>query len=840
MTHRSCDPGDHSDPRDPGEPQPAELDWDDIGSQLSDHPRALARVRRVVERYASFNQRLGMATPEITHWRHLTLEQSLGHGSFGQVYRAYDPHLRRYVALKLLPAGDQTESWLTEARRLARVRHPNVIGIHGAELDGQVGGIWMDLVEGSSAEQLLKSGALPGDAVHELALALADALAAVHDAQLVHGDVKASNVMIEPSGQVTLLDFGAALETAIDALPLAASPLTAAPEVLNGQPAGPSSDMYSLGVLLVRLFSDRYPFSGNSLEQLRQIQRGSPELTGVPAPYRGLIERLLNPIPEHRPTARQVIQSLAEITELPRRRRKKRRLATAFSGLMTLVVVTGGGWYLTSQARQLAELESSRSRAALAFLQQVLGASFSGRFGKDAPVVDVLEHAHRQASAMPNTDPYVLASVEYTVGGAYLEIGREEAGLELIRASLARLKQLPSANPADLARMLIRLGLTQCIDDSAQGQEILDELSPMLELLPPNHPARRGELKLQACLAEQSGDLAAAELFLRQAVDARPPTAARATMDDWGSALRLALLLRDQGRIDEARPLLVQSHAGLSQLVGDDHDITLGAARDLASAMIEQSDFAQAASLLDVTLSRVAARRGLRSRSWIATANTQSIVLAKVKRFDEALALNQQVVEVATEVLGGEHPFTLTALTNLGIRHKDAGQLDLAEQVMEQSVNKNSEILGKAHRLTLVGQINLAELWLLQDQPRQALELASQTLDEALGELGDTHAVTAGARAKLARALSKLGRLDEAENQFQRAVATNKSLGQRSLDALETELFFVELLLKRQSGEAAAMLAGLELELTQRLGDDHELTQYARKIRSKVSPQNAN
>ena len=121
----------------------------------------------------------------------------------------------------------ETRTWLDEARRLARVRHPNVIGIHGAETDGDYGGIWMDLVDGVSLDQLLEDGPLATAPAHEVATSLASALTAVHDAGLVHGDVKGGNVIVEPSGRVILLDFGAAVDLREGDRLTAASPLSA-------------------------------------------------------------------------------------------------------------------------------------------------------------------------------------------------------------------------------------------------------------------------------------------------------------------------------------------------------------------------------------------------------------------------------------------------------------------------------------------------------------------------------------------------------------------------------------------------------------------------------------
>ena len=106
----------------------------------------------------------GQADPASSprNWAHLTLVERLGGGTFGEVYRAWDPLLEREVALKLLLCDDP--SWnasltLDEGRRMARVRHPNVITVHGVAADGARVGLWLELIRGATLEQaLLKQG----------------------------------------------------------------------------------------------------------------------------------------------------------------------------------------------------------------------------------------------------------------------------------------------------------------------------------------------------------------------------------------------------------------------------------------------------------------------------------------------------------------------------------------------------------------------------------------------------------------------------------------------------------------------------------------------------------
>ena len=207
-------------------------------------------------------------------WGHLSVRGRLAGGSFGRVYRAHDPQLNRDVALKLL-RGDISafrpiERLLAEARTLAKLRHPNVVTVHGADVREGAAGLWMELVDGQTLEEWLRTnGAMGSGEAAAVGIDLCGALAAVHRAGLVHADVKAQNVMRENGGRVVLMDFGAGRAQGGDAAGMAGTPMYLAPEVLAGEPPTPRSDLYSLGVLLFHLLTKAYPYAGADLDGLR-------------------------------------------------------------------------------------------------------------------------------------------------------------------------------------------------------------------------------------------------------------------------------------------------------------------------------------------------------------------------------------------------------------------------------------------------------------------------------------------------------------------------------------------------------------------------------------------
>jgi eukaryotic-like serine/threonine-protein kinase len=258
-----------------------EVDWDDLALRVDD--ATLQRLREISALAGQFDAAKGALESRFDAqskapqtWAHLQLVEEIGRGSSGVVYRAWDSLLQRAVALKLCnPDRDDGDGLLREAQLMARVDHAGVLKIHGAALhDGQVG-FWSDLVDGDSiSSRLERDGRLPMHEVVALGLELCSALAAIHAHGLVHGDVKAQNVVRRSDGRHVLVDFGSSTPIR-ERAQVSGTPLYLAPELLMGGPAGPEHDLYSLGVLLFRMLSRKFPVEATSLVELADCHRRS-------------------------------------------------------------------------------------------------------------------------------------------------------------------------------------------------------------------------------------------------------------------------------------------------------------------------------------------------------------------------------------------------------------------------------------------------------------------------------------------------------------------------------------------------------------------------------------
>jgi predicted Ser/Thr protein kinase len=198
----------------------------------------------------------------------------LGSGGMAAVWRARDTVLDREVALKVLaPAFASDPTFRTrferEARHAARLTHPGIVTIFDSGADGQVAWIAMELVGGRTIRTVLaEDGPVPVDTAVRIAAEVCDALGAAHAAGIVHRDIKPANIVLTPDGRVKVVDFGIARLEGADQLTQTAGVIgTAAylsPEQAAGGTAGPASDLYAVGCVLVQMLTGAPPFEADT------------------------------------------------------------------------------------------------------------------------------------------------------------------------------------------------------------------------------------------------------------------------------------------------------------------------------------------------------------------------------------------------------------------------------------------------------------------------------------------------------------------------------------------------------------------------------------------------
>ncbi len=289
------------------------------------------------------------------------IEELVGVGGMGMVYRAHDERLDLPVALKLLrpevAAGDQAERRFVRELVLARqVSHPNVVRIHDLGEDGALRFLTMDFVEGRSLQEILREdGALAPERAVEIAREIAGGLGAAHREGVVHRDLKPANVLIGDGGRAFVTDFGVARSLTGSGLTHSGGILGTlsylSPEQARGEAVDGRSDLYALGLLLYEMLTGELPFRGETAnELLAERLTGEPRTlrdagVAVPEALESIVARCLASDPDDRyPDAAALVEDLDAVAggrwgALPRRRRR-RKGSRRGSGRRTALLAT--------------------------------------------------------------------------------------------------------------------------------------------------------------------------------------------------------------------------------------------------------------------------------------------------------------------------------------------------------------------------------------------------------------------------------------------------------------------------------------------------------------------
>jgi predicted Ser/Thr protein kinase len=331
---------------------------------------------------------------------------ALGRGGMGMVYRARDRELGETVAIKVLRPDVARQSVRVEKRfrseiRLARrVRHRNVCSVYGDGIDGGLLYICMELVEGQNlARRIRQEGALPPEEAWDVVRQVADGLRAIHQAGIVHRDLKTGNLMTDGDGVVRVMDFGIAKHhvaglgggtlTATSAL--MGTPEYMSPEQLRGERVDFRSDLYAFGVVIYELFTGTLPFRGPTpvATILRQLQDPpNLERRRLPPSLRPALARVLAKDASGRPA------SAAEM----RQELHQARLASVPAGATALSVPRGGPGRPV-ETRTLAPLRTQAPLARIAAGVVSVGALAAHLLAASAPRGPAVPRAARPARA---------------------------------------------------------------------------------------------------------------------------------------------------------------------------------------------------------------------------------------------------------------------------------------------------------------------------------------------------------------------------------------------------------------------------------------------------------
>jgi eukaryotic-like serine/threonine-protein kinase len=317
---------------------------------------------------------------------HYEIMQKLGEGGMGEVYKARDMHLDRFVAMKVLPPGKVADEsrkacFVQEAKSASALNHPNIVVVHDISSDSGVDFIAMEYVDGKTLDQLIGRKGLPLNETLKYAIQVADALARAHAAGIVHRDLKPSNVMVDQHGLVKILDFGLAKLTETrnpeDAATLtlkpdtekgtiAGTPAYMSPEQAEGKPVDARSDIFSFGAVLYEMLTGLRAFQGDSkMSTLAAVLQKEPRPlpANIPHDLNRVVSRCLRKDLErrfqHMDDVRVALQEVKEesdsgqLAPVPRPAAFSRRRTLTWAAALAAVLILGAAtaWLLRPAAR---------------------------------------------------------------------------------------------------------------------------------------------------------------------------------------------------------------------------------------------------------------------------------------------------------------------------------------------------------------------------------------------------------------------------------------------------------------------------------------------------------
>jgi serine/threonine-protein kinase len=662
------------------------------------------------------------------------LKEPLGSGSFGDVWRAWDFMLHRYVALKVLKPGSTPlvhRRFEAEARAAASIQHPNVVAVHDAGVFSENGRFYIDaelagdpaptaedpraVLPARSLSTVVTSTAT---ALHwrdaaRITAAIARGTAAAHARAVLHRDIKPANILLTSRSHPMLADFGLSVSGNTTEAPgrIVGTPAFMAPEQALGLPATPLSDVYSIGATLVFLTTGTSPPDPSTLP------------ASAPREFHAIVARAAAPNPADRYlTAEQLARDLDALLEHrpvtalragPVRHFSlwyRRHAAIASVTLSAIILLAALGTksvtriieernrairaeHAAQSQKNTAERARTVAEATTRFMEETLGAALPASGSPNISLRAALIAASDTATR--KLDPDVLASVKYSIGRTLAALSvHDRAERDLNEAISLR---TAAAGPRDRDTLLARHARAGL--DLARGRpkEARDALlgiaADTSAALPPDDVLIPASLDLLGQAQRDAGDLPAAR-----------------------TSLETALALRER-------------------ILGPDHPETLATLRNLGT------------------------------------------VYLRTDEPDLAIKVLTRAYESTSRVLGANHHLATLARQDLGTGLSSLGRPEQARPHLEAAFGAFLSRLGPGHINTLVSGANLASVQIQLDEHQAAVTTCEAFIREARAQNGESNPYVLRSRTVYASALYAAGHEDIAITEYEATVAAALAAG---------------------------------------------------------------
>ncbi|QYK49434.1 MAG: serine/threonine protein kinase [Phycisphaeraceae bacterium] len=727
----------------------------------------------------------------------------LGAGGMATVYEAVQENPHRRVALKVMHQSmTNTDAYLRfriETETLARLRHPGIAQIYEAGT-AQLGlptpspFFAMELVpEASTITEHARSRNLSLRDRVAMFASVCDAVLHGHQHGVIHRDIKPGNILVGPDGVPKVIDFGIARTTGAASGPnpgiTAQTRSTSLLGTLNSmspeQCASPDSidvrsDVYSLGVVLYELVTDRLPHDLSK----RSIPEAIRIITQEPVPDAG----------KFRPEARGDLSAIiAKALEKDRENRYVGAAALAADLRRWLAFEpiearpATAAELIRKFIRRNPPLAGAIGFAAIAL---IAGTAVSARFAYVATKArDQALQREQELEAITEFQGSLLRGIDVADMGDRLRASLAERVAELARLSP---ESDPSSQPPHdaltaFARLTDPVNFTSIAVRSLR-ESILARYAASIDTQFAAQPHTRARLLQQ--LAETMNTLGLyndAEPTLRTALELRRETFGENHPDTLQSLHALGSLLSTLGRNDEAVEILKDAHARRAALFGRDHQLTLRTGTSLGGAYRRLGNLDEAHRVWSETLRSQRIVLGDDHPDTLRTLNNVGIVLAMQNRPEDAEACWRELLERRRRTLGEDHPEYRSAMSNLGVLLQDQGKFSEARELMEHALASDRRTYGDTHKHTLVAIAQLASLLIASGDLPGAETLQRECYAGRVATLGPEHPDTLRALASLGAILNARGDKAQAIEHIARAHDLQRStLGESHPDTIES------------------------------------------------------
>ena len=706
----------------------------------------------------------------------------LGRGGMGEVWLAEreGSDFQQQVAIKLLPPSSgpaATARFRRERRILGRLTHPHVARL----LDGGVtpaGRPWlaMELVTGKNLAEHCRAEGLSVEARLRLFAEVCDAVQFAHQNLVVHRDLKPGNVLVGPSGEPKLLDFGIAkllehgsedgVQTRVEERPMTLE--YAAPEQIRGGPITPATDVWALGVMLHELLTGVRPFQWPDRAQMEYAI-----LTAAPArPSAGIDPASLLPgesVAERKSALRGDLDAIvlkALRSGSGDRYPSAGSLAADIRRHLELAPVTARGdatgYLLRTMARRH---RAAFLLAAAAVLALVLGL---------AATLWQARRAREEARRAERTQDFLVAMLRNF--DPRDSAARPADQKEILARGEARLDELGS-DPAVQARLLRAFAQTWYdLEDYGHAAASARRALTLERAVAPRSPEVASTLVLLGDVLFEQGDYAAAERPFEEAL-----ALAREREGSRGETVALTLnelagVKRRQSRLAEAERLRRQALEIQRTTLGERSDATLATTNDLGVLLGDEGRFEESADLLRRTCPLMEEVHGRTHLDTLACWGNLARDLVELGRAAEAESLADRVLAEQAALFAddlGDQAYTEATRA----RALDAlGRSAEAVPLFEDAIGKAGKTYGPGHG-TVASFLGYQSTALRRaGRPDDAVRAARRAVEIARAALGEEHATTARSHYALGCALAGLGHAEEARPELERALVTQERL----------------------------------------------------------------